>query len=192
MRMRNETDYKTVLFRELARYFNVQPEATVMHVFGQRLRVDAILRPKFLPWKGIIIGLEVKAFEFRKDVSINQYTAALKQSIDYSLCYFDGQLLDLVLLHPGIFRAATHASILEDNAIYIGTRLAGQFRVGELIKSKYCGWEIRINDVPLWRANQGLTEVGKTFRWKRGNNSAEVVVGTTAYLRGQGGAANGS
>ncbi|MBC7340852.1 MAG: hypothetical protein H5U02_00095 [Clostridia bacterium] len=165
MEIQNEATFKAVLFRKLVPYFDIRPEVTGWHLLGQKLRIDALLKPRFIV-ENVMLGLEVKAFETRSDVSVGDYTAALKQAIDYSLCRFEGRLPDLVLLYPGILSGPTHKgyfAAVRD----LGVRLAGQFRIGEL-KERNGRFAIYISDTPLWRSNYGLTGAGKTFRWTRG------------------------
>lgn len=164
--IRNEADYKRHLFQRLNRWFEVKPEVPIDHVFGRRLRIDAVLIPRFLD-PSIRMGLEVKAFHTRADVSIGDYAAALKQSIDYSMCVLDGRPLDMVLVHPGILAGSSHEELFRHTQ-HVAIRLAAPFRVGELSEDSRYGFEIRIGGSPLWRSNAGgLTGIGQKFKWRR-------------------------
>lgn len=163
---RNEAEYKVGLFRSLGRWFDVTPEVPVAGILGAPFRFDAILRPHFLDW-GPAIALEVKFYDSSRAPQTNDYTAPLKQCVDYSYCRYRDRLIDLVLLHPGILTAAWASSFRP-----IAQRVLGQFRVGELLERPAwprgsMGFEIRHSDIPLWRSWQGLTGPGRTFTWMR-------------------------
>ncbi|MER3402896.1 MAG: hypothetical protein C4337_06250 [Armatimonadota bacterium] len=128
------------------------------------MRIDAVLVPRFVD-ECPRIGLEIKAFWSRKDVSVGDYARHLKQCVDYSLCKFNGKLLDMVLAYPGLCFGPTHSEFFKDTRD-LAIRLGAPFRVGELVPVRE-GFEIRIGDTPLWRSSLGLTGVGARFHWRR-------------------------
>ena len=161
-----ETACTKVLLERLSEWFDITPEVTGEHVIsGRRMRIDAILVPRFIESRPRL-GLEIKAFEGRKVVSINDYARHLKQCVDYMLCRFDGALLDMILAYPGLCWGPTHSSLFE-NTRYVAIRLAAPFRVGELVWVPSNGFRIRVGDNTLWDSREGLTEAGKRYRWKQ-------------------------
>lgn len=164
MALAGEREVAKELCKKLRTWFEVSEEQVGEYVFGGNMRIDAILVPKFLSVP-VRLGLEIKAFDTRVDVSLGDYAKHLKQSVDYTLCRFDGEPLDMVLAYPGILEGSTHNHYLRQYR-HLAVRLMAPFRVGEL-RPYSGGFEITIGGSPLWRSRYGLTGVGERFHWQR-------------------------
>jgi len=102
---------------------------------GQWLRIDYMASPRGdvdFPYDSF--GVEVK----RGYRGFNQYTAALKQAIDYTHCEVGDRRIGVVFVYPGTPREGAGGA----------DRLAGQFRVGtirrahELPRFEICGGKL--------------------------------------------------
>jgi len=126
----SEKEYKSKIITDLKRDFVVKEEYWGTHFSGQKVRIDAVFRPKNTDlWmnKKIVFGLEFKSPAKLKQ--LGKQLAFTKQAIDYSNTIFDKLGYIPVLICPRIDFDTTYS---HDKAPYFMRKLLNQFNVGEL------------------------------------------------------------
>jgi hypothetical protein len=141
--IRNSVESSTVEYflEHVSPYFEVNQEVWGTHINGKRKRIDVVLYPKpnlvESNFPQMPIGVEIKT-EKLEDGNKRQIIELYRQTISYRHTRFelDGSrhFLPLILIYPPMSNYLKHVTKeFADGFQYLGTRLSGQFFIGELL-----------------------------------------------------------
>jgi len=154
-----ENEYIEDILRILKQHnFKIWREVNGIHIEGNNVRIDAIVKPPF--GEDIYFGIEFKGtFDGH---SYNYKAKHIKQSVDYSYSKFgkEGRRL-YIFLAPNPFK------VNDENYGEIAHILT-QFNIGVIDKTKYgltfiLGGHLHHR---IWSEKEGLKELGKKRTWK--------------------------
>lgn len=152
-RFGTEGDLAAATLATLRPHFTVEREVEGVHCSGQRLRLDAVLRPvEAGPWRDTApaIGVEFKN-PARLD-STRDYTSWAAQCVDYTHTNWNGYGRLTVFTCPPITAYSPYADKLR---LGFMQRLLGQMNVGELGLTVH-GWTLQLNGEAIWSERKGL------------------------------------
>lgn len=175
-----EATYKKTILARAENYFHIQTEYPGT-LFGNRCRIDAIIKPKDSSlWanKDVAFAVEFKHFsenyagKGEKSASLNYYSKQFKQIIDYSYAEFKDYGRLPILICPPLFNNMSGREGCS-SALQLIKNCMGQCNVGELFICQRNGLSIYFNAFHrIWSERWGVG-VGKVqqFKIKTGSGS---------------------
>lgn len=167
----NEQEFKETILNRLSNSFKIREEWEGTGVTGQRLRIDALIKPiDPTPWKNkdVVFGIEFKRPSINSSMgSTNKH---LKQAIDYSYTNWDHLGRIPILLCPAV--SFTNPTPGRDNRQQemILKHLLCEFNIGELEETERGLTILFAQHHRVWSERDGIYE-GKRWSFKSTSGS---------------------
>lgn len=160
-----EKIYADNILNILSPSFYIEKEVKGTHFSGERLRIDAVLKPKesFL-WKNpnISLGIEFKSVENLK--STKNITHWVTQCIDYANTNWDKHGYIYIFSCPSIFDKLSYT--VQDKE-WLWNRILSNLGIGRLVQHHIYGWTFYLQDSHrIWSQKDGII-AGKTWSLNR-------------------------
>lgn len=151
----NERDLANRYLARLNQSFTVEREIRGTHCTGERLRIDAVIRPRDPSgWKDPSCAFGVEFKRPPGSLDTNNFTRWAAQAVDYTHTDWDGYGRLMIFTCPAI---SPHLTIWGDRASGLVMRMLGQLGVGEIIETRHYGLTLMLHGSHrLWSERDGV------------------------------------
>jgi hypothetical protein len=165
-RFDTEADLEDYVLSRLNPYFDINYQVVGRHCSGKKVRIDAVLIPHDWPaWKdagNIALGVEFKLW--RNIKGTNDHGKWVAQCVDYSHTDWEHYGRLPIFTYPSFSGPDdVDSTRYREQENWRLSHLLGQFRVGELVNSRYYGWTFLLNGSHRqWSQAKGIEEARRT------------------------------